>query len=422
MNALFKWWNDPSKALQFHAFLRLGTQILLGILPVKLGYEISQTSQLELYLFYGAALSFFITGALNKTILTNNGKTAEFTALLIGSFLTVLSAVAAWCIAYSVEGINPYLLSGLVLALPLANSIEHFILIHKKLKWLFVFSLSYIGIYLIVISLLFFWHRSIEEVITAIIGIHLFKSLLVLVFARGLRPPLFQKALFHTFVDFLGIALLGGLMNFLDGFILNYLFPEYPFSVFRYGARELPLLNIIFTSMAAGFILTIQQKSDWQEQMKRRLKFLLNWSFPLVALLFFLSPYVYEWVFSSEYRVSAIFFNIYLLMLLFRVMIGQSVLMAYKKERILLILTGVELAGNIVFSIVFGLIWGILGIMFATVLAYAIHKVLLVFYLSHKLNISISSFFPIKSYAAMSLLLMVSFYISWQVNFTELWP
>lgn len=422
MNAFLKWWNDPSKALQFHAFLRLGTQILLGILPVKLGYEISQTSQLELYLFYGAALSFFITGALNKTILTNNGKKDEFTALMVGSCLIVLSAIAAWFIAYSIEGINPYLLAGLVLALPLANSIEHFILIHKKIQWLFVFSLSYIGIYLVIISLLFIWHRSIEEVITAIIGIHILKSLLVLIFARGLRPPVFQRPLFNTFVNFVGIALLGGMMNYLDGFILNYLFPEYPFSVFRYGARELPLLNIIFTSMAAGFVLTIQKKSDWQDQMKRRLRFLLNWSFPLVAILFFLSPYAYEWVFSSEYRVSAIFFNIYLLMLLFRVMIGQSVLMAYKKERILLILSGIELVGNVVFSIVFGLIWGILGIMFATVLAYAIHKVLLVFYLSTKLDVSISSFFPVKSYVAMSLLLIVSFYISWQVNFAELWP
>lgn len=417
MNAFLKWWNDPSKALQFQAFLRLGVQLLLGILPVKLGYEIGQTSQLELYLFYGAALSFFITSALNKTLLSNNGETAEFTALLLSVCLSIFSGIAAWLVAFYVDGLNPFLLSGLVLALPLANSVEYFILIHKKIKWLYVFSFSYIGIYLIAISLLFFLHRSIVEVIMAIVAIHLLKSLLVLLFAQGLRPPVFQLALYRTFLNFLGIALLGGLMNYLDGFILNYLFPEYPFSVFRYGARELPFLNIIFTSMAAGFVLTIQQKTDWHHQMKKRLQFLMNWSFPMVAILFFLSPFVYELAFSSEYRVSASFFNIYLLMLICRVMIGQSVLMAYKKERVMLILAGIELICNLIFSILFGLIWGIFGIMSATVLAYAIHKVLLVVYLRKKLRIKIASFFPVKSYLALSLLLALSFYLSWQNNF-----
>lgn len=422
MKGLSQTWNDPSKALQFNAFLRLGIQILLGIIPVKIGYAVNETSQLELYLFYGAALSFFTTSALNKTLLTNNAEKSEFTVLLSSVVLAFGSAILAFFIANKVNGLSPLLLSGLVLTLPLANSIEHFILIHRKIKALYSFSLIYATLYLIVICLLFFNQRSISEVISAIIGIHLLKSLLVLVFAKARRPLNFQSDLFQTYMSFMGIALLGGLMNYLDGFILNYLYPEYPFSVFRYGARELPFLNIIFTSLAAGFILIIQKQTDWASQMKKRLHILLLWSFPFVGILFFISPYAYEWAFSPEYRISATFFNIYLLMLLFRVMIGQSILMAYRKEKVLLFLSGIELIGNIVLSIILGIIWGVFGIMSATVLAYAIHKILLLIYLKRKMSLRIGNFFPVKSYIALASILILSFYLSWEINIGEIWP
>lgn len=413
MNITLKvWLKDQARALQFYGIMRLISVIIMGIILVKLAYPIAGISQFELYMFSAASLSFFISTAINKSIITNDRDKSDVPIIGLALITISLSAILSLILFRYNPDINGLSLFLLLLSIPIANNLEYFLLVKEKIKSIYIWGAILPVCWILFFSYMAYNQWTIQSIVSALIIFNLFKSAIAFLNIHRNKNIDWTYS-FLLYKDFIGIALLSGLMDYIDGYAIEWLYPDFEFSIFRYGARELPLIALVITSVSNGFVLSIRRQEDnWQSIMKARISSLIKWIFPLISILFFISPWVFTTVFSTEYIESAKFFNIYLLLILFRIMIGQSILMARLENSFLLKLSLIEVLLNISLSIILSYSMGIYGILWATVISYFVQKIYLIYFIESKLKISTNSFFPIKNYIMHASIVLIAFIVS----------
>ncbi len=409
---LQKWLNDGSRSLQFYGIFRFAVILLMGILLVKCEYPTSEINIFEKYLFYTSSLSFFISAAINKALISNNLKNSDLPLIPLGLMCTSISLIIAFFITRSNPEISTSLTLSLLLVLPFSNSLEYFLLVRKKIRYIYILGTLLHISWLLVFVFYLFHSKSIETILRAYVLFHALKTILSIAFLNKSRVNLNYSFTSRIFVEFLFIGLISGLMDYIDGYLVQWVYPEFDFSVFRYGARELPLISIILTSVASGYVIKIQESPNWQIEMKERVKKIIFWLFPLIAGLMIISPWLFRLVFSDDYVQSAQFFNLYMLLILSRIFIGQSILLARMKNQFLLFLSILELVLNIIFSLLFSSVFGIYGILLGTIFAYLIQKLVLAFYLEKRLMLSVKDFFPFRTYLLFGSLVILCFVLS----------
>lgn len=72
-----------------------------------------------------------------------------------------------------------------------------------------------------------------------------------------------------------------------------------------------------------------------------------------------------------------------------------------------------ELIVNIVLSIIFISIWGIEGVAFATVIAFAVQKIIWLTYNKIKLGISATKYIPLRILTVYSLITLIIFFYTY---------
>ncbi len=194
--------------------------------------------------------------------------------------------------------------------------------------------------------------------------------------------------------------LLGGGMEYIDGFIVTSHFEEKSaFAVFRYGARELPLVTILSSALAATLIpLSIENQSLAIQKMKQEVSKLSQWLYPLTFILIFISPYLFPLVYNADFVESARVFNIYLLLISSRLLLPQVIIYSKQHNFVLVASAVIEISVNLGLSLLLVKKYGLEGIAFATVLAYLVNKLILIAYNYFQFGISLSHYLNIKNY------------------------
>ena len=209
--------------------------------------------------------------------------------------------------------------------------------------------------------------------------------------------------------------LVGNGMEFVDGFLVTSHFEAGDFAIFRYGAKELPLVTIWIGALTSAMIpLAVKNYKTALVELKSRIGRLMNWLFPISALLMLISPFLFEWVYSSDYAASATIFNIYLLILTSRIILVQVVLFSKHANKVLLYSGVAELILNISLSLILLKYFGLYGIAFATVIAYFLNKIILYIYSRNRFELRLSQILPIRSYLLWTACLILCFIISMQ--------
>lgn len=404
---------DAAKSLQIYSALRFVSLISIGVFLVKFGYSIDQINLFEEYMFIAGAFTFFLNTPINKSLISTTGAISQNKIFLIGAILSVCLGLLCFIYAYFLTNYNPYLLLALVISMPLANSFEYFYLVRRR-----EYSILRYGVLLSILRVLIvgvgtYYAFSISTLLMLLIFLNVLTMVIVQWDLEIFSLQRLDSAVLYKFGPLLGVGLIGGMASYIDGFIVQSYFPNYDFSVFRFGAKEIPLLMILFTSLSSVLSYKIKQKEkDWSEYIKNRLALLIKRLFPLIGLLILLSPYLFTTVFSEQYRESSQFFNVYLLLILFRAFPTHHIILAYDKESWLLKVAILELLTNLIFSIILAYYFGILGIVYATLIAFAVELVLYLWYVRTKLNIHLSSYFPMKTYLISSFFVCLCFLLS----------
>lgn len=187
--------------------------------------------------------------------------------------------------------------------------------------------------------------------------------------------------------------------EFVDGYLVLNFAPE-QFALFRYGAKELPIVLMLanaFSTLSAAQYANAkpdQRKEILNKIRNRSGKMILGFTL-LTALLLVLSKPLFVAVFGNSFAGAHTVFDVYLLLLMPRLLFPQSILRGLLKTRALTLSAGIELVLNIALSLAFLPVWGLPGIAMATVLAFACEKLFLMGVLWKQYGVSPALYTPI---------------------------
>jgi len=301
-------------ALQVYQIFRFSTTLLIGILLAKVfGISTTEIALYEIVLFFGNVVSFFWIAAGQKGLLSlfpsytekDQGKILfNFFLLMVG--LAGLAAVVLWLIQhFLVQQLTQYqeikflyLICWYVFFNTPAQLIEYIYVLKKRdtplLQYGGIIHFLQLGAIILPISLGF----GIQGIFHCLVvwSILKFIWLLVLIVKNGtfvLETSLWKKIVL-LLIPLSLHALLGGGMEYVDGFLVTHYFEASDFAIFRYGARELPFVNILIAALAATMIpVAVNNEPEAIIQIKKQVKQLSYWMYPLTLFLMIASPSTY---------------------------------------------------------------------------------------------------------------------------------
>jgi O-antigen/teichoic acid export membrane protein len=183
--------------------------------------------------------------------------------------------------------------------------------------------------------------------------------------------------------------LLSGSAQYIDGFLISYNFNEASFAVFKYGAKELPFIGMLIVAFSNALTPKFSKPENRLmaiNELKAGTNKLMNYMFPLSIVFVLSSKYLYPIVFNENFAESAIIFNIYILLVITRFLLPRTILIGIKDTRPIFYSSLFEIILNVLLSVIFIQLWGMIGVAIATVIAYLFDKLFLVFVLAIKIT------------------------------------
>lgn len=401
---------------------------------VKTGYSQSQIGYFETLTFVAGALSFFwITGiiqALLPKFDTSRPQSAAFwsTFILLTGFALasgiVLLLSARWTSGLLHLDEQPHLV-WLVAAYIFFNApaslLEYLYLLKKQATKLVRYGWMAFGLQLLAISLTALWQLPFIWIMIALIATALLRWVWTIAELR-------KDASFQVDVRFIQSnlslggpvmlsVLLSGSAQYIDGLIVTGYFDESVFAVFRYGARELPLVALLAHALSNAMVPAIREHGPAAglRQLKERSGRMAGWMFPLTLVMILISPVIFPLLYNTEYAGSADVFAIYLLLVISRLLFPQSILLAYEKTRILMYISFLELVMNVGLSLIFIQLWGIQGVAWATVAAYFFERLALMIYVRVNLGFPPAQYVDLKKHLLWTAAVLVAYIFSSQL-------
>ncbi len=416
-------------SFQIYHLVRYSTLVITGVVFAKTTLSQQAIGEYETFVFVAGAFSFFWLNGMMKALLSLSSGEKDASVALFSSFvlLTGFSVLVILLLGFLHPLFSMALLNGkevpelrllliyLFFGTP-ANLVEYYYLIRKKNRCLVNYAL------------ISFFIQFLFVVIPVIMGYPVRWAIWGLVISSLLRY-IWLWALFIYFSEIsfsmkfirehirLGMplvlaTLLSGSAQYIDGFIVTSGFDESTFAVFRYGARELPLSLLLTNALGSAMLPAFGNREKMKEnllQLKRSLTRLMHFLFPLTAILLLVSHPVFPVLFNPSFADSATIFNVYLLLVISRLLMPQTILIGLRQTKPIMIASLLELLINVALSLLFVRFWGIAGIAFATFVAYLFEKAYLVLVVRRRLGILFSDYQPVKYYVCYSVGIAVLF-------------
>lgn len=432
----------PINGLQFFQLLRFGTTLFIGILLAKIfGLATAEIALYEVILFLGNFVSFFWISAGIKSLLSEyaQSKKQASAVLINSSFLLFVFGLLSAALLYFFQ---PFLLQTftqfdhisylyliclyLIFNAP-ASLIEYIYLLDKKDGKIIRYGLIIFGLQLFAVLIPMLMNWGIGGIFKCLVlwSIIKFSWLLVLLNQHRKRSKSTlnnksilnwstQKRLLILLFPLSLHMLIGGGMEYVDGFIVTKYFEDTGmFAIFRYGARELPLVTILTAALTATLIpLAVENQAIVLPKIKTEIDKLARWLFPLTIALMLTSPFLFPLIYNENFAASASVFNVYLLIISSRILLPQVIILAKQHNYVLVWSALIEVVINIGLSFYWMQDYGLEGIAFATVCAYFVNKIILIGYNYLKFKIPLNAYLNIPKYLFYTLSLALFFWLS----------
>jgi O-antigen/teichoic acid export membrane protein len=427
-------------SLQIFQFLRYGTFFLISILLAKIAilyqheYGLHMISQYENLMLVSSSLSFFWVSAICNTLIPyyNNSEPAQKRKVLFNTFalLLLFSIVAA--IAIVIMGVRDnkdqdlYNMFALVVLLNTPTYITDYIFyLREKYTSLITWGTVTFVAQIVMLCTPLFFRQSLNLAINLLLVLSLFKFNYTIILLMKHSTISVQLRMTGDFLKkalpIMFSILLAGSMEYINSYIVKYNFTEEEFAIFRYSARELPIFLIFANSLSnifSGEIARYNQEGKMEEALakfKQSGRKLMRWMFPLSMALMFVSPYMFKYLYNDQFISGYKVFNIYLLLIISRMLFPQTVIMGLMKNRVFYLISSNYLVINGLLAFWFIYLFGINGIAYATVVAYMAEKVMLAIYCKME-GISLRKYTAIGEYLVYSILTLGVFYLSTMIE------
>jgi len=190
------------------------------------------------------------------------------------------------------------------------------------------------------------------------------------------------------------------LRRFLHQYFVSFLFMAKDFAIYAVGSFQLPLMNVIYTSVSNVVLIRI---SEYQKQNKKNeiLQIWLNSArklalvyFPVAALFMISSREFISVVFTESYLESVPIFMVTLMQLPFDTFITHSVLKAFSETKFIFKVNLIFFIITTLFIYTFIHLWGMIGASIGTVLSFALIRVIEIMKIKRLMGISFDRLIP----------------------------
>jgi O-antigen/teichoic acid export membrane protein len=433
VSILAKYLNNV-RALQFLQLFRFIALLLIGIVLSKTNIGISQIGTYETFLLISGAACFFWTGGMLQTMLSmkreqQQGKTeAYFNIFLIFTVLALITALAVFLLQSQIASFVgfsgnriPYLkilLVYIALSCP-ANLVEYIYLVENKPYRIAVYGAVVFTLQILAVT--------IPVIMTDDLGYGLYGLLLatavrfvwlaivVLRYSRirfsGKYMGFFLK-LSGPFI--LSVLIVKGI-QYADSFLVSYRFDEGTYAMFRYGAKEFPLILLPVTAFSEAMSSRIANNgiiAESLESIKRENRHLMHIFIPAAMIAIIASKYLYPLVFNEDFYESALIFNIYCFASVFRFITPECILVGKRQSRPILAAAAVNILLNIVLGLVLMNFIGIIGVAIAFLLGNLTEKLILVSVVKSIYGIRLREYMDTRIFVYYFLLMTASLAVS----------
>ena len=428
-------------SLQIFQLLRFGALTLIGIGLAKLQLSPTDIGQYETFIWLSGMVSFFwVGGIINSTLaLYPNKSETEKKDVLLSTFVSLgmLSLLAAAFMFVFSPNLLLFMhkqsdnrlvhLSAIFLLLSGPSFMAEYVLFLNEKKtaiaiYAAINALLTLGCALIPVAVT----GNVEYAMYGLIVVSALKLIFTIIILQKfatLRPD--GSLLIKTMVQNLKVSapiiaalLVSGSGEYIDGLIVKWRFDDMFFAVYRYGAKELPVLFIIANTFSTAMVSSVAANfEDGLKELKEKSAKLMHIFFPLTIIVMPLSPYLYKYFFNDSFIYSSLIFNIYLLLAIPRLLFPQTVLTGMQQTRFLFISSVLEIIINVSLSVYLSVPerMGLAGIAFGTFIAYAFDKLFLIMVNRFFFGIPVSKYVPIIPYFVYVVFTFVAFYCGLQV-------
>ncbi len=421
-------------ALQYIQLLRFLVLLLIGVVFTRF-YSKSEIGEYETLLFVASAVSFFWLQGILQTFLSvidsqANEKKSNlyFNVFILLLFFNVLTIAFLFVFKGSIEKhlINsqpiPYF-SLLMLFMFFSTPsflIEYVYLVKNKAKAIFLYGTISYGLQFLFLSMPALLGYSVEFALIGLVVVSVGRFVfLVSVLYRfsefKISFPFIKKHLKLSYSIIIS-TLLSGSGQYVDGIIITKLFDTADFAVFRYGAREIPLIIIMSNAFSNAMIPEFVNRTynDALVKLKQNSLKLMHLLFPVALVLLIVSNLFFPFFFTPNFSVSAKIFNIYSLLIICRLIFPETILIGRRNTTLFLPVALIEITVNVTLSLFFAQKMGILGIAYATVVANLIERILLIGILHFKFHTPVNKYVPLNWFTFYSIAFVI---VYWLVDF-----
>ncbi|MCH7658347.1 MAG: polysaccharide biosynthesis C-terminal domain-containing protein [Bacteroidetes bacterium] len=433
----FKFINNVS-SLQIFQLTRFSTFLVISILFTKSYLSPEEIGIFEVFLFIASFISFFwVTGLIqsflplfknNKAFSrdgeNNTTKSPEiFNAFILLAFFSFVAFLFGLSIKhnFSVFGISGDVpvINLLLVYILLSNPsvlIEYIYLLNNKPANILLYGTITFSLQLGFVVIPVFLEYEIVYAIWGLIAV----SILRLIWLFFLLVKYSEFRISFPFIKehlMLGApliisALLSGSAQYIDGAIVTSKFDAGTFAIFRYGAKEFPLVILLANGLSNAMLSEFSTPDKIKSSMKilkRKSARLMHFLFPVTVVVMYFTRWLYPIIFNENFTRSADIFLIYLLLIISRLVFPQTILIGMKKTGVVLRASLVEIILNVALSLYLVQFYGLVGIALATAIVYVIEKVYLIGYLYSKLKIKPAEYIPINYHLIYSGILIIMF-------------
>lgn len=413
-------------ALQFFQLLRYGSVILVNILLAKSSLALEEIASYEWLLYIGTIASFFWINALLQSLLPVYPKLEVevksrffFNAYLLFCLLSVVIG----CVFYFLQSLLIPMLTDrsmllyydlflvfLIFNLP-TSLIEYFLLLKERSKWIIGYGIASFGLYVFAVIAPVYLGFGLEWSIWLIAGLAMLKFIclsgLTLKWSNLTVDPKLIRSIVILALPLVFYTFMAGFANIFDSWLVGWFYEsDKPFVWFRYGARELPMSLALVAGLSSAMIpLITDQQQQGLEKLREKSTRIYHWVFPLSIILLLTSQWWFPLVFSSAFTESIAVFDVFLLLVISRVVVPYPILMANQESFVILLISIAELLVNVLLSFIFIRYWGLVGVALATMIAFAFEKIVMAIFLWWKYNCSPRSYINFSWWGTYSLVL-----------------
>lgn len=404
---------SPAISYQLAIVFRSIFFILLALLWVRLDLDLGTIGKIEfLFLLGVSATSFIVNGTIQHFLSKEElSPTHLFSNLFFVSFFLAI-------LLMSLSYLKPdWLLSnGFILyssTLLLSSGIEPILLKNKEIKVQITQALMYYSILILAGIGLLFISIDWQYIFVFWGGVTVIRILWFLNFIKIRALQFYSVGIF----SFLGYSFFATATQLIDQTLVKiwYLDEITFFAIFRYGAREIPLLSILSSSFSNSKIPFVEANSSFYATFRKKSIWILLLLFSISFVSISTSNVWFTFLFGNLFKDAIVLVDIFALLTISRTLFPQVFALGLGYEKQVFKISIIEFLLNLLLSVLFINWWGLEGVAIATIIAFLFEKIAIFYLIYKKERIKVNQISFIYLHVLLSILLVAFILVKYQV-------